>query len=32
MRPFHLIIGGKLIGGASEMEVINPATEKPVAS
>jgi acyl-CoA reductase-like NAD-dependent aldehyde dehydrogenase len=32
-RPadFHLLIGGKLVAGASSFEVINPATEKPVA-
>ncbi|MET0280076.1 MAG: aldehyde dehydrogenase family protein [Steroidobacteraceae bacterium] len=29
---FRLLIGGKLVPGASTFEVINPATEQPVAS
>ncbi len=30
MEPFHLIIGGKLVAGASTMPVINPATETSI--
>jgi acyl-CoA reductase-like NAD-dependent aldehyde dehydrogenase len=32
VRPFSLLIGGKLVPGASYSDVINPATELPVAS
>lgn len=32
MPDFQLVIGGKLVEGASTMDVINPATEQPVAS
>lgn len=32
MRPFQMIIGGNLVDGASEMGVINPATEQEIAS
>lgn len=31
MAPYHLVIGGKLVAGASTMPVINPATEETVA-
>lgn len=31
MEPFHLIIGGELVEGASTMSVINPATEEAIA-
>lgn len=30
LAPFKLIIGGELVNGANQMEVINPATEQPV--
>lgn len=32
MHKFQLLIGGKLVDGAGTMEVLNPATEKPVAT
>ena len=32
LAPFHLLIGGKLVAGASTFEVINPATEAVFAA
>jgi len=32
MHSYRLVIDGELVDGASTMEVINPATEKPVAT
>lgn len=32
MPTFHLVIDGELVDGASTMDVINPATEQPVAA
>jgi acyl-CoA reductase-like NAD-dependent aldehyde dehydrogenase len=31
MGPFKLLIGGRLVDGDSQMEVLNPATEEPLA-
>jgi acyl-CoA reductase-like NAD-dependent aldehyde dehydrogenase len=31
MKPFTMLIGGKLVAGASEMDVVNPATGAPFA-
>ena len=30
MKPVRMLIGGELVAGALEMDVINPATEQPV--